>query len=133
VTWRARAVSRRVTAMRTAGALAACALALADCSQGAVAVAPDGGGQNCQQIRMCVFGSSCADDGCVQTCAAQGSSEARTTFEALRACTARACPTLGDVNCACGEQCQADGACLHEADACVGTVTVDDVCDLFCA
>jgi hypothetical protein len=129
---RAREVSRRVMAMSTALALAACALALANCSPGAVAAAPDGGGGNCQQIRMCVFGSACADDACVQTCAAKGSPEARTTFEALRACTAKACPTLGDVNCACGEQCQADGACLHEADACVGTVTVDDVCDALC-
>jgi hypothetical protein len=130
---RAREASRRVMARGAALALAAGALALANCSQGVVATAPDGGGQNCQQIRMCVFGSACADDECVQMCAAKGSPEARATFEALRACTAKACPTLGDVNCACGEQCQADGACLHEADACVGTVTVDDVCDELCA
>jgi hypothetical protein len=130
-----RAVARRVTvvSLRTAGALAACALALANCSQGGVAAAPDGGGLNCQQLRMCVFGAPCADEACVQTCAARGSPEARTAFEALRACTAKACPTLGDVNCACGEQCQADGACLREADACVGTVTVDDICDSLCA
>ena len=152
---RAREISRRVMAMSTA--LAACVLALASCSQGGAAAAPDGGtaaapdggaatapdggaaadpdggALNCQQIRMRVFEAACADDACVQRYAAKGGPEARTTFEALRACTAKACPTLGDVNCACGEQCQADGACLHEADACVGTVTVDDICDSLCA
>jgi hypothetical protein len=113
-------------------------LALPSCSKTSGTAAPDGGeagapaGMTCQQIRMCVFGTPCADDACVQTCAARGSSEAKAAFEALRACTAKACAT-SDVNCACVEQCQGGGTCLHEADVCVGTATVDDICDSLCA
>jgi hypothetical protein len=117
---------------------AALALALAACSGGGGAPAADAGGagaaagQTCQQIRQCVLGSPCADDACVADCAARGTPAAQTAFEALRACTARTCAT-GDVNCACGAQCQADGTCLHEADVCVGTATIDDICDSLCA
>jgi len=90
-------------------------------------------GTTCQEIRMCVLEGPCADEACVQTCAQRGTPEAQAAFEALRACTAKTCPTISDVNCACGEQCQAGGSCLHEADVCLGTVTVDNVCDSLCA
>jgi hypothetical protein len=108
---------------------------------GGAAGAPDGGGggaagapagATCQQIRMCVLEAPCADDACVQACAARGSPAAQTAFEALRACTARTCATA-DVNCACGEQCQAGGGCLHEADVCLGGAAADDICDALCA
>ena len=113
------------------------ALALAACAK-SESMAPGSGeagassGLTCQQIRMCVFDALCADDSCVATCAAKGTADARAAFEALRACTAKACAT-GDVNCACGEQCQAGGSCLQEADMCLGTATVDDICDSQCA
>jgi hypothetical protein len=118
------------------------ALTLAACSKSESVSATDGGqlgevgttaGATCQQIRMCVLEGPCADAACVQTCAQRGTAAAQAAFEALRACTAKACPTISDVNCACTEQCQADGSCLHEADVCLGTVTVDDICDNFCA
>jgi hypothetical protein len=115
---------------------ALCALALVACSK-SDAVVPDGGGEvgapagvTCQQIRMCVF--DCAADACVSTCAAKGSAASQADFEALRACTANKCAT-GDVTCACGEQCLADGACLHEADVCLGSATTDLICDSLCA
>jgi len=112
------------------------ALALVACAKSEDRPAPDGGGAEggttCQQIRLCVFSAPCADDACVQSCAARGSAEARVAFEALRACTAGACAT-DDVNCACREQCLADGVCLPEADGCQGTAPVDAVCDSFCA
>jgi hypothetical protein len=131
---------RDAARIATVGPLALFALTLtvAACSKG-VAAAPGGGeagapaGLTCQQIRMCVFGAPCADDACVQACAARGTPEAQAAFETLRACTAKACPTLGDVNCACGEQCQAGGTCLHEADVCRGAAAVDDICDSLCA
>jgi hypothetical protein len=115
------------------------ALALAACSKSESMSAPDGGeagsaaGATCQQIRLCVLEGPCADEGCVQTCEQRGTPDAQMAFEALRACTARACPMISDVNCACGEQCLAGGSCLHEADVCRGTVAVDDVCDSLCA
>jgi hypothetical protein len=87
---------------------------------------------SCQQIRMCALGDACADDACVASCAAHGSAAAQATFETLRACTAKTCAT-GDINCACGEQCFADGRCLAEADACVGAAASDDICDALCA
>ena len=87
-------------------------------------------GWTCQQIRMGVF--ECGSDTCVQTCAARGAPAAQTTFELLRACTAKTCAT-GDVNCACGEQCMPDGTCLHEADTCLGATPIDDICDSLCA
>jgi hypothetical protein len=114
------------------------ALALAACSHSEPKATPDSGaagapaGRNCQQIRMCVFGAPCADDACVHTCAAKGTTDAQAAFEALRACTANACAT-GDVNCACNEQCEANGSCLHEADVCLGTTAIDDICDSLCA
>jgi hypothetical protein len=114
------------------------ALALAACAKSERPPAPDGGeagapaGLTCQQIRLCVFGTPCGDDACVASCAASGATAAQASFEALRACTAKTC-AANDVNCACGEQCQADGACLHEADVCLGTVPVDDICDSLCA
>jgi hypothetical protein len=121
-----------------AGAIAA--LALVACSKSESLVAPDGGGEagtsagtTCQQIRLCVLQGPCADAACIQTCAQRGTPKAQADFETLRACTATACPTIGDVNCACTEQCQANGACLHEADVCLGTATIDDICDNFCA
>jgi hypothetical protein len=86
----------------------------------------------CQQIRMCALGDCTNEEACVATCAAKGSPEAKAAFEALRACTAMACAS-GDVTCACNEQCQADGACLHEADVCLGTTPNDDICDMLCA
>ena len=113
-------------------------LALAACSKTSGTAPPDGGdaggspGMTCQQIRMCVFGAACADDACVKACAARGSAEAQAAFEMLRACTAQSCPS-GDVNCACGEQCLAGGSCVQEADVCVGTAAVDNICDSFCA
>jgi hypothetical protein len=119
-----------------AGALCALALGFAACSKGGAAAPPDGGDVGapamltCQQVRMCVF--DCADDACVAACAAKGSPAAKTDFEALRACTAKTCST-GDVTCACGEQCMADGACLHEADVCLGTASTDLICDSLCA
>lgn len=123
-------------------ALVLAALALAACAK-SEAMPPDAGGGagapaaglSCQQIRMCVFGGPCADDACVAACAAKGSPDAQAAFEALRACTARTCMLSGGnyVNCACGEQCQANGSCLHEADVCVNTAPVDDICDSLCA
>lgn len=108
----------------------------ASCSSRGGTAASDAGeagaatGWACQQIRMCVF--ECGDDTCVQTCEGRGAPAAQTTFEALRACTAKTCAT-GDINCACGEQCMADGTCLHETDACVGMTRIDDICDSLCA
>ena len=113
------------------------ALALAACAQseamppGGAAGAP--AGSTCQEIRLCVLQAPCADDACVQECASRGTPDAQAAFEALRACTMKACPMISDVNCGCTEQCQANGTCLHEADVCLGTATVDDVCDNFCA
>ena len=115
------------------------ALALAACSKSESVPATDAGevgtttGTTCQEIRMCVLQGPCADAACIQTCAQRGTPAAQAAFEALRACTAKACPTISDVNCACTEQCQADGLCLHEADVCLGTVMVDDICDNLCA
>jgi hypothetical protein len=133
------------------GALAACAvtLAFAACA-GSEGMPADGGdagggapgdageagspaGMSCQQIRLCVFGTPCATDDCVAACAARGTPEAQAAYASLRACTARTCGVVGDVICACGEQCQADGTCLHEADVCLGTEAVDDICDSLCA
>jgi hypothetical protein len=118
--------------------VAAAALALTACSHSEAMPPSDGGGagavgSTCQQIRLCVLQGPCADEGCVQSCAARGAPDAQAAFEALRACTAKACPTISDVNCACTEQCQANGSCLHEADVCLGTATVDDICDSICA
>jgi hypothetical protein len=108
------------------------ALTLAACASSESKPAADGGGPlTCQQIRACVFNASCADDACVAACAAKGSSAAQSAFEALRACTANAC--ANDLNCACVEQCQASGNCLREADACLGGLPVDDICDQICA
>ena len=141
--------------MRNTIVVLACFLALASCSKTGGTAPPDGGGEagaptgdtappdgggeagapagtTCQQIRMCVFGAPCADDACVQACAAKGSPAAQAAFETLRACTAKMCPTF-EVNCACGEQCLAGGSCLQEADACVGPGGVDDICDALCA
>jgi hypothetical protein len=125
------------------------ALALAACSKSESMPPADGGGgagggggttgatgMTCQQIRICVLEGPCADDSCVQDCEQRGTADAQTAFEALRTCTMKTCPTLSDpnyVNCTCGEQCQAGGSCLHEADVCLGTVQIDDVCDSLCA
>jgi hypothetical protein len=116
------------------------ALAFAACSKSEDMPAEGGGGggaagagTTCQQIRICILDGQCADETCVQNCAQRGTTTAQAAFETLRACTAKACPAISDVNCACGEQCQAGGSCLHEADVCLGTATVDDVCDSFCA
>ena len=122
--------------MTTPAAVVLCTLALAACSKSEAMSPSDGGGAaggasgtTCQQIRLCVLEGPCADEACVQTCAQRGAPAAQTAFEALRACTAKTCPTVSDVNCACGEQCQAGGSCLHEADVCLGTVlrVVDEV------
>jgi hypothetical protein len=116
--------------------------ALASCSKTGGTAPPDAGseagapaGMTCQQIRMCVFGAPCADDACVQACAARGSPEAQAAFETLRACSAKMCTNYNDnyVNCLCGEQCLAGGSCLQEADACVGPAGNDDICDALCA
>jgi len=129
-------VSGRAAAVVGALALAACA------KSESMSPPPDGGGAagatgtTCQQIRICVFEGPCADEGCVQDCARRGTPDAQTAFEALRACTMKTCPTISDasyVSCACGEQCQAGGTCLHEADVCLGTATTDDICDGICA
>ena len=119
-------------------------LALASCSKTGGTAHPDAAGAagapattgtTCQQIRMCVFGAPCADDACVQACAARGSLEAQAAFETLRACSAKTCTDYKNnyVNCLCGEQCLAGGSCLQEADACVGPGGVDDICDALCA
>jgi len=130
-----------VTTPPTRTAAVICALALAACSKSEPMPPSDGGGggaggasgMTCQEIRLCVLEGPCADEGCVQACAQRGSPAAQTAFEALRACTVQACPTVSDVNCACGEQCQAGGSCLQQADVCLGTVQMDDVCDSLCA
>jgi hypothetical protein len=128
-----RPASRSVTAALGALALAACshseAMPPGDAGTGGSA----GDGTTCQQIRLCVLEGPCADQACVDACAARGAPDAQAAFAALRACTVKACPTIADVNCACTEQCQANGSCLHEADVCLGAATVDDVCDSFCA
>jgi hypothetical protein len=111
---------------------AAAALALAACADSESKPAADAAAAlTCQQIRLCVFDTPCADAACVAACAAKGSSAAQTAFEALRACTADAC--ANELNCACIEQCQANGRCLREADACLGGTPVDDICDQICA
>ncbi len=115
------------------------ALAPVACSQGGGA-APDsgaggGGGAlstlTCQQIRLCVAQTPCATDACIQGCAAKGTPAAKTAYEALRACTAGVC-AVDDVNCACNEQCNADGACLAEVDGCLAMNATDDICDVLC-
>ena len=117
--------------------MAAAALAVAACSHSEAMPADGGGagavGTTCQQIRLCVLQGPCPDEGCVRDCAARGTPDAQVAFEALRACTEEACPEVSDVNCACTEQCQANGSCLHEADVCLGAATVDDICDSICA
>jgi hypothetical protein len=110
-------------------------LIAASCSDGETMPSPTGGAGTggpstpwtCQQIRMCVF--DCQSDACVQTCAAKGTADAQTTFEALRACTAQACAPVTDVNCACAEQCLDGGGCFAEVAACVGGATGDLICD----
>jgi hypothetical protein len=123
-------------AMRWA-ALAIGVVALA-CSSGGSS-SNDGGGNDgaaagpstCQQIRMCAF--DCADDACVPKCRAPGSTAAQAAWDALLACTKGACPTAGDITCACSEQCLADGACLAEVDGCLGAMNTDDaICDSLC-
>jgi hypothetical protein len=113
------------------GALAvACASA---CSNGDPA--PGGGGAGtggstawtCQQIRTCVF--DCTSDTCLQGCAAKGSADAQTKFEALRACTAKTCTPDTDVNCECAEQCLDGGSCFAEVEACLAGATQDLICD----
>jgi hypothetical protein len=104
------------------------------CSSGESKPSGDGGAGTggptewtCQQIRMCVF--DCSSDACVQTCAAKGSADAQAKFEALRACTAKVCNPVTDVNCACAEQCLAGGSCFAEVDACLNGATSDLICD----
>jgi hypothetical protein len=122
------------------GALALAALAPGACADSESVHAPDGGGEagapagsTCQEIRLCVLEAPCADDACVQTCAARGAPAAQAAFEALRACLVQQMCATADVNCACTEQCQAGGGCLHEADVCLGGAAIDGVCDGFCA
>jgi len=81
----------------------------------------------CQQIRTCVF--DCSSDACVQMCAAKGTPDAQATFEALRACTAKVCTPVTDVNCACAEQCLDGGAAFAEVDACLAGAPADLICD----
>jgi hypothetical protein len=114
-------------------------LALGACSGGGGASKPDAGAEagpsspwTCAQIRKCIFDAPCGDDACVQSCATKGSTAAQASFEALRACTAKICMPVTDTNCACGEQCLADGTCLAEVDACLENALVDPVCDTFC-
>ena len=85
----------------------------------------------CQGIRLCVAETPCATDACVQNCASKGTAAAKTAFEALRACTAMTC-AIDDVNCACIEQCNADGTCLQEVDNCLAGLAADDICDTLC-
>jgi hypothetical protein len=82
----------------------------------------------CQSLRLCAF--ECGDDACVQACRVKGTAAAQAAFDTLEACTAQACAP-GDVNCACGEQCLADGSCLAAVDACLGNVA-DPICDNLC-
>jgi hypothetical protein len=112
-------------------------LALAACT-GSGDVPPDAGGvagthagSTCEQIRECVFDTPCADDACVAACAAKGVAAAQTTFEAVRACTAKTCAT-NDFDCACREQCFGDGLCLTEVDACLAGAMSDLICDSLC-
>lgn len=117
-------------------ARAALVLAIGSCANSETKPSVDAAAPlSCQQIRLCVFTAPCADEACVATCAARGSSAAQSAFEALRACTANAC-AANDLNCACNEQCLANGRCLPEADACLGNTApqvVDGVCDQICA
>lgn len=124
--------------------LVGCAVVLAagGCSGGGGAV-PDGGGAGtgggpaaftCQQIRLCVTGTPCASEGCVQGCLAKGSPAAQTAFAALHACTAALC-AIDDANyttCACNEQCFDGSSCLAEVDACLAGAAADDICDNIC-
>jgi hypothetical protein len=117
--------------------LAALAALAGACSSGEAAP-PDGGAgtgglteMNCQQIRLCVAQTPCATEACIDDCVAKGSAAARTTFAALRACTASAC-AVDDVTCACDEQCLADGACTTETDACLLGLSADVICDNIC-
>jgi hypothetical protein len=84
---------------------------------------------SCQQLRLCAI--DCGDDACIQNCASHGTADAKAAFQALQACTAKTC-ALGDVTCACGEQCLADGNCLVEVDACLAGAPADMICDSLC-
>ncbi len=95
---------------------------------GDTAASPDAVAGTCQSLRLCAF--DCADDACVQACRGKGTPSAQAAFDELEACTAQAC-AKGDVNCACGEQCLADGSCLAAVDACLGNVA-DALCDNLC-
>jgi hypothetical protein len=104
------------------------------CSSSASQVPAEGGAGTggstvwtCQQVRTCVF--DCSTDTCVQGCAAKGSPDAQAKFEALRACTAKTCSPVTDVNCACGEQCLDGGGCFPEVEACLDGASADLICD----
>jgi hypothetical protein len=100
------------------------------CSQGAASPDAAPSSATCLAVRLCAF--ECADDACVAACRAKGSATALTAFDALQSCTRAAC-AAGDVNCACTEQCLADGACLEAVDACLGSTTATDtICDNIC-
>ena len=124
-------------ARRLGLAALAVALAAAACSgsgdvphdAGGAAGAP--AGSTCQQIRLCVFQTLCADDACITACAAKGSPAAQATFQTVRACTATTC-AANDVNCACMEQCFGGGMCLSQVDACLAGAAADPICDTLC-
>ncbi len=100
-------------------------LAMSACSKPAAAPAPD----TCLALRLCAF--ECADDACVAACRAKGSAAALAAFDVVQSCTRQACPTVGDVTCACTEQCLADGVCLDAVAACLGAAP-DAICDNLC-
>lgn len=113
------------------------ALLLCACTNGEATPPADGGGGagggggpslwTCQQIRVCAF--DCVTDACLDTCAAKGSADAQAKFQSLRACTAKACTPVTDINCACAEQCLDGGGCFAEVAACLAGASGDLICD----
>jgi hypothetical protein len=85
---------------------------------------------SCQEIRLCTW--YCHDDPCLDVCEGRGSATGVALYRALRACFVGAGCSASDFFCGCAEGCYADGACLDEVAACVGTLTADIVCDENC-
>jgi hypothetical protein len=121
----------RSTLALTLGCLAATTL-FAACSGGSTTKDAAVTMFSCQEIRMCIA-SGCGDgqQACVDDCVAKGSADGKATFQALAACTATPCPA-GDFSCICEQTCFADGVCLTQTEACVGTLPSDLVCDESC-
>jgi hypothetical protein len=83
--------------------------------------APDG----CLRIRACA--ADCADDACIQSCLAAGTSAAQALYLQLRECTRTACPDPQDETCRCEAECVFPGPCTDLQDMCSEGVD-DSIC-----